>query len=88
MMQLAPVRPGWPGAPRAAARDAARDADVALKFETLIAQTLLRAARATEFGDDGLGATGGPIRDMVDHQRAEAIARAAPLGVARLLRAQ
>ncbi|WP_426164927.1 hypothetical protein [Sandarakinorhabdus sp. DWP1-3-1] len=61
------------------------DAEVALKFETLIAETLLRSARAAKLGDDGLGDTGDSIRDMVDHQRAEAIARAAPIGVARLL---
>ncbi len=63
----------------------ANDAEIARKFETLIAETLLRSARAASLGDDGLGETGGNIRDMVDHQRAEVIARAAPLGVARLL---
>jgi len=70
---------------RAPARNIAQDADVAHKFETLIAETLLRSARAANLGDDGLGETGGNIRDMVDHARAEAIARAAPMGVARLL---
>ena len=93
-MQLAtPLRPlviaplrrlDWPGA----ARPLNHDADIALKFETMIAETLLRSARAAKLGDDGLGDTGGNIRDMVDHQRAEAIARAAPIGIARLLAAE
>ena len=60
-------------------------AQVAHQFETLIAVSLLRSARAADLGDDGLGATAGPIRDMIDTNRAEAIARAAPLGVAQLL---
>ncbi len=92
-LPIARIRPDWPGlairqagmAPRAPARTAAQTADVAHKFETLIAETLLRSARAANLGDDGLGETGGNIRDMVDHARAEAIARAAPMGVARLL---
>lgn len=87
---LAPVqkavplaRPGWPGAATARAPD--RNAQVAQQFETLIAATLLRSARAARLGDDGLGATGDGVRDLIDRQRAEAIARAAPIGVARLL---
>ncbi|MEY2883685.1 MAG: hypothetical protein RL490_1409 [Pseudomonadota bacterium] len=84
------LRPDWPGAP--APRDAARDAEVARQFETLIAETLLRSARASSLGDDGLGAsgdTGGDhVRAMIDHAHAEAIARAAPMGVARLLAAE
>jgi hypothetical protein len=35
-----------------------------------------------------MGATAEPIRDMIDNSRAEAIARAAPLGVARMLQQQ
>jgi hypothetical protein len=101
---LAPlrIRRDWPGAmspplaaglpiagrQRSPAMAAARDADVARRFETLIAATLLRSARAADLGDDGLGATAEPIRDMIDNSRAEAIARAAPLGVARLLQQQ
>ena len=67
------------------------EAEIARKFETLIAATLLRAARAANLDDengDGMGPTAGPIRDMIDNSRAEAIARAAPLGVARLLAQQ
>ena len=79
-----PRRLDWPGT----AKPISHDADIALKFETMIAETLLRSARAVKIGDDGLGETGGNIRDMVDHQRAEAIARAAPIGVARLLAAE
>ena len=86
---LAPrARLDWPVTPGPRRSDAAKQADVALKFETMIAETLLRSARAARLGDDGLGETGGNIRDMVDHQRAEAIARAAPIGVARLLAAE
>ena len=58
---------------------------IAHQFETIIAATLLRSARAANLGDDGLGATAGPLRDMIDQNRAEIIARAAPLGVAKLL---
>lgn len=82
------VRNGWPGPAPARATDAAKQAEVARQFERLIAQTLLRSARAAQLGDDGLGQSGGHIRDMVDQQRAEAIARAAPLGIARLLAAE
>ena len=78
---LTPTRPP-PG-------DAAKRADVARQFETIIAETLLRSARAASLGDDGLGEAGGEnVRSMIDHARAEAIARAAPLGVARLLAAE
>lgn len=92
------LRPDWPGAPansnpnRDTARDAARDADIAHKFETLIAETLLRSARASSLGDDGLGDSGDSggdhVRALIDHAHAEAIARAAPMGVARLLAAE
>ena len=91
-MQLAPaqqplpltrVRSDWPGPPRP--RDATREAAVARQFEALIVQTLLKSARAAKLGDDGLGATGNTVRDLQDRQRAEAIAAAAPLGVAKLL---
>lgn len=96
------IRRDWPGSmplplangiaiagrQRDATSAAARDADVARKFETLIAATLLRSARAASLGEDGLGPTAEPIRDMIDTSRAEAIARAAPMGVARLLQQQ
>ncbi len=78
-----PRRLDWPGRPQ----PRSDTADVAVKFETMIAETLLRSARAAKLGDDGLGDTGDNIRDMVDHSRAEAIARAAPIGIARLLAA-
>ncbi len=80
------IRSDWPGISlkRPVPRPAS-DAKVAEQFETLIAATLLRSARAANLGDDGLGTGGDTVRDMVDRQRAEAIARAAPLGVARLL---
>jgi Rod binding domain-containing protein len=83
--QAAPPQPLRQGLPLAPATDAAKTAEIAQQFEALIAVTLLRAARAADLGDDGLGATAGPIRDMIDTQRADAMARAAPLGVARLL---
>jgi Rod binding domain-containing protein len=82
------VRADWPLAPPRPADSTARLAEVALQFETIIAETLLRSARAAALGDDGLGdgsAGGNDVRAMIDHARAEAIARAAPIGVARLL---
>ena len=84
------IRADWPLAtPRA---PAASDAEVARQFETIIAETLLRSARAAALGDDGFGASdlpgGDNVRAMIDHARAEAIARAAPMGVARLLAAE
>lgn len=82
------LRHDWPGGMplrRADPAAAAREADVARRFEALIAATLLRSARAASLGDDGLGAAAAPVRDMIDNSRAEAIARAAPMGVARLL---
>lgn len=90
VLQMPRVRQGWPLSPvRQPAGDAARQADVARQFETIIAETLLRSARAASLGEDGLGADGGAenVRAIIDHARAEAIARAAPMGVARLLTA-
>ncbi len=78
----------WPGASSAHPRDAAQDAKVAQQFEALIIESLLHAARAARLGDDGLGASGDTVRDLVDRQRAAAIARAAPIGIARLLAAE
>jgi hypothetical protein len=64
-----PKRPSSPDrtAPHSRRSDAAKQADVALKIETMIAEPLLRSARAARLGDDGLGETGGNIREMVDH---------------------
>ena len=82
-LPLTRVRSDWPGPPRL--RDTTGEAAVARQFEALIVQTLLRSARGAKLGDDGLGATGNTVRDLQDRQRAEAIAAAAPLGVANLL---
>ncbi|MBC7505222.1 MAG: hypothetical protein H7267_05805 [Sandarakinorhabdus sp.] len=88
-LSLPRIRSEWPLASgRTPAIDAAKQAEVARQFETIIAETLLRSARAATLGDDGLGTDdggGANVRAMIDHARAEAIARAAPLGVARLL---
>lgn len=90
------VRPDWPGA-AAAPRPSVDTAAVAQRFEALIAESLLKSARAAGLGDDGLGednisgsggGSGDHVRAMIDHARAEAIARAAPLGIARLLAAE
>ncbi len=85
------VRAEWPG-PAAALRPAVDTAAVAQRFEALIAESLLKSARAASLGDDGLGddsgGSGDHVRAMIDHARAEAIARAAPLGIARLLAAE
>jgi Rod binding domain-containing protein len=90
-LQLPRVRADWPLAP-AKPYAADRDIEVARQFETIIAETLLRTARAASLGDDGFGTSdlpgGDNVRAMVDHARAEAIARAAPMGVARLLAAE
>jgi Rod binding domain-containing protein len=90
-LQLPRIRSDWPLGP-ANPRAADRDADVARQFETIIAETLLRSARAASLGEDGFGTSdlpgGDNVRDMIDHARAEAIARAAPMGVARLLAAE
>jgi|GEM_PF-6939153 Rod binding domain-containing protein len=86
-LALPRVRTDWALAPpRPAARD---DAEIARQFETIIAETLLRSARAASLGDDSFAASAGgdDIRATIDHARAEAIARAAPLGIARLLAA-
>ncbi len=80
----APARLNWPGTAGKTASPASQAA-IARQFETLIAETLLHSARAASLGDDGLGASGDNIRSMVDHAHAEAIARAAPMGVARIL---
>ena len=85
------VRSDWPG-PAAPARSPADMAAVAQRFEALIAESLLKSARTASLGDDGLGEDSGGssdhVRAMIDHARAEAIARAAPLGIARLLAAE
>ena len=89
-LQMPRIRQGWPLSPvRPPAGDAAKQAEVAQQFATIIAETLLRSARAASLGDDGMGSDGGSdnVRAMIDHARAEAIARAAPMGVARLLAA-
>jgi Rod binding domain-containing protein len=91
VLQLPRVRADWP-ITSTKPRTAERDANVARQFETIIAETLLRSARAASLGDDGFGTSdlpgGDNVRAMVDHARAEAIARAAPMGVARLLAAE
>jgi Rod binding domain-containing protein len=72
---------------RATPKAPTQEAKVAAQFEALIVRSLLQAARAARLGDDGLGATGDNVRDMADAVRADAIARSAPLGVAKLLNA-
>jgi hypothetical protein len=62
-------------------------AKAAEQFEVLIAERLLKGARAARLGDDLLGQGSDNVRDQIDHARAEAIARAAPIGIARLLAA-
>jgi Rod binding domain-containing protein len=82
------LRTEWPG--QAAATPTPADLDaVAQRFEALIAESLLKSARAAGLGDDSLGEDSGGggdhVRAMIDHARAEAIARAAPMGIARVL---
>ena len=85
------LRTEWPG--QAAATPTPADLDaVAQRFEALIAESLLKSARAAGLGDDSLGEDSGGggdhVRAMIDHARAEAIARAAPMGIARVLAAE
>ena len=85
------LRTEWPG--QAAATPTPADVDaVAQRFEALIAESLLKSARAAGLGDDSLGEDSGGggdhVRAMIDHARAEAIARAAPMGIARVLAAE
>ena len=85
------LRTEWPG--RTGTTPSPADADaVAQRFETLIAESLLKSARAAGVGDDSLGEDSGGggdhVRAMIDHARAEAIARAAPMGIARVLAAE
>ncbi|MFZ4110472.1 MAG: hypothetical protein ACOYKQ_08395 [Polymorphobacter sp.] len=85
------LRTEWPG--QAKATPSRFDInDLAQRFETLIAESLLKFARAAELGDDSLGEDSGGggdhVRAMIDHARAEAIARAAPVGIARVLAAE
>jgi Rod binding domain-containing protein len=85
------LRTEWPG--RTGTTPSPADADAAAqRFETLIAESLLKSARAAGVGDDSLGEDSGGggdhVRAMIDHARAEAIARAAPMGIARVLAAE
>ena len=75
-------RPNWPADPKAAATG----------FETMVLEQVLRHARKAGpgvplAGDQMLGAGKDLVEEQVDRQRAALIARAAPLGVARLLEA-
>jgi Rod binding domain-containing protein len=85
------LRTEWPGQAGATPTPADVDA-VAQRFEALIAESLLKSARAAGLGDDSLGEDSGGggdhVRAMIDHARAEAIARAAPMGIARVLAAE
>jgi Rod binding domain-containing protein len=85
-MELHRVKAPLPLA-RAAPQATPKEAKVAAQFEALIVHSVLQSARNAKLGDDGLGATGDNVRDMVDAVRADAIARSAPLGVAKLLNA-
>jgi hypothetical protein len=73
-------RPNWP----------ADTGTAATGFETMVLEQVLRHARqagpGTPLGGDQLlGAGKALVDEQVDRQRAALIARAAPLGVARLL---
>ncbi len=64
-------------------------AKVAQQFEALFVGQMLKSARAAALADDPLlGSGGATFRDFQDEQRAQALAAAAPLGVAKLLRAK
>ena len=85
---LALERPGWPATP-----PPADTAKAATRFEELVIQQLLASARKASFGQSLAGDTPfssnqEAIDQQVDRQRAALIARAAPLGVGRLLAAE
>lgn len=64
-------------------------ARVAQQFEALFVGQMLKSARAAALADDPLlGSGGATFRDFQDEQRAQSLAAAAPLGVAKLLRAK
>jgi hypothetical protein len=61
-------------------------AKVAQQFEALFVGQMLKSARAAALADDPFeGPAGATFRDFQDEQRAQALAKAAPLGVAKLL---
>ncbi len=63
-----------------------RLAKVAQQFEALFVGQMLKSARAAALADDPFeGPAGATFRDFQDEQRAQALAKAAPLGVAKLL---
>lgn len=78
----APLGRPWPAPARPLDPKLAQAAE---QFEVMIAERLLKSARAARLGDDLLGGNSDIVRDQIDHARAEAIARAAPIGIARLL---
>jgi Rod binding domain-containing protein len=94
---LALQRPGWPqdAAPLPLARANARQADIAAtaqRFEAMILEQLLSSTRKASLGGNNpltgnteLAAGQDIVHQQIDRTRAELIARAAPLGVARLL---
>ena len=61
-------------------------AKVAQQFEALFVGQMLKSARAAALADDPLnGPAAAAFRDFQDEARAQALAKAAPLGVAKLL---
>jgi Rod binding domain-containing protein len=77
-------KPRLPG-PSQHTPDAAKAAAKAgQQFEALLVTRLLKTARAARLGDDMLG-NNEQVRDLIDEQRGQAIASAAPLGLAQLL---
>ncbi len=61
-------------------------AKVAQQFEALFVGQMLKSARAAALAVDPLeGQAGATFHDFQDEQRAQALAKAAPLGVAKML---
>lgn len=59
--------------------------EAALQFESLFTQMMLQSMRATEFGDDLTGSSGGMYRDMLDQEVAKSISKAGGLGLADMM---
>ena len=74
--------------PPAVTRAAPGDEKVVADFEALFIAQLLRSAHAAHLADDPLAGTDTSFRDLRDQLLAGQLARAAPLGVAAMLRAR
>ncbi|WP_439534497.1 hypothetical protein [Polymorphobacter sp.] len=91
--ELALQRPGWP-MPLARVESQPDIDATARRFEAMIVEQLLASSRKASLAGSDNPLTGGGdllagqdiVHEQIDRTRAELIARAAPLGIARLLK--